>query len=238
MHKYTNEEEILAALERQALLIEQKINKGLVTLEYLNDELPGASAISTHDTQEFKPVFISKKSLRIMQLNKTELLSQPLQTLSNIVFPGDFQKNAHWVARHLSGKYHQLPVSYIQRMKLYGKSTYTGIYTLSKKNSQTNNLMSIYLPIVNFGEMSFKFLRLLEENLYIKANYYRFAQLTNREKEIITLLALGFQNNEIADQLFISKSTVEQHRKNLKRKLEIKRFVDLIRFAQAFDLIY
>lgn len=80
-------------------------------------------------------------------------------------------------------------------------------------------------------------LRTLEETLYMRHNYHKFASLTPRELEIITLLALGYQNNEIGEQLFISKATVEQHRKNLKRKLNIKRFVDLIRFAQAFDLI-
>jgi DNA-binding CsgD family transcriptional regulator len=71
----------------------------------------------------------------------------------------------------------------------------------------------------------------------MRHNYHKFASLTPRELEIVTLLALGYQNNEIGEQLFISKATVEQHRKNLKRKLNIKRFVDLIRFAQAFDLI-
>jgi len=238
MHKYTNEKEILEALERQSLLIEQKLNKGVFTLEELNNELPGATTISTHDLQRFSPIYTSKKALDVLQVNVEELQTAQLQTLSKIVFPGDFQKNAHYVSKHLSSQNHQLPISYIQRLRLYGKATYTGVYTLSKENLWLNSLMSINIPIKGFGEMSLKLLRMLDENLYVKANYHRFATLTDREKEIIALLALGYQNNEIAEQLFISKSTVEQHRKNLKRKLEIKRFVDLIRFAQAFDLIY
>jgi DNA-binding CsgD family transcriptional regulator len=111
------------------------------------------------------------------------------------------------------------------------------MFTVTKQNSRIGQLSNIVIPLKELGIASLKMMRILEETLYVRRNYHRFATLTAREKEIITLLALGYQNNEIGEQLFISKATVEQHRKNLKRKLEIKRFVDLIRFAQAFDLI-
>jgi len=59
----------------------------------------------------------------------------------------------------------------------------------------------------------------------------KIIDLTRREKEIITLFALGMSNKEIADKLFISIRTVESHKNNIMNKLELKSTVDLVKFA-------
>ncbi|MBL7726935.1 MAG: response regulator transcription factor [Dinghuibacter sp.] len=58
-----------------------------------------------------------------------------------------------------------------------------------------------------------------------------FPQLTRREKEVLLLIAEGFTNTHIAEQLYISVDTVESHRKNLHTKLNVKNTAMLIRFA-------
>jgi DNA-binding NarL/FixJ family response regulator len=55
--------------------------------------------------------------------------------------------------------------------------------------------------------------------------------LTNREKEVLHLVAEGFTNQEIAERLFISPRTAELHRSNVLNKLSLKNQVDLVRFA-------
>jgi len=55
--------------------------------------------------------------------------------------------------------------------------------------------------------------------------------LTNREKEVLHLVAEGFTNQEIAERLFISPRTAELHRSNVLNKLGLKNQVDLVRFA-------
>ncbi len=55
--------------------------------------------------------------------------------------------------------------------------------------------------------------------------------LTRREKEVLELIAEGMTNNEIAQQLFISVTTVDTHRKNLLAKFEAKNVASLIRTA-------
>jgi two-component system, NarL family, response regulator NreC len=55
--------------------------------------------------------------------------------------------------------------------------------------------------------------------------------LTNREKEILHLVAEGYTNQEIAERLFISPRTAELHRSNVLNKLSLKNQVDLVRFA-------
>lgn len=61
--------------------------------------------------------------------------------------------------------------------------------------------------------------------------------LTRREKEVLELIAEGMTNNEIAQQLFISVTTVDTHRKNLLAKFEAKNVASLIRAAVKLQLI-
>ncbi|MEL6863228.1 MAG: response regulator transcription factor [Bacteroidota bacterium] len=62
-------------------------------------------------------------------------------------------------------------------------------------------------------------------------------ELTQRELEIILYLSRGFTNHEIAEQLHISKYTVETHRKNLMKKLNLKTSAQLIYHAVQNGLI-
>jgi len=61
--------------------------------------------------------------------------------------------------------------------------------------------------------------------------------LTQREKEIITLISQGFTHKEVANKLAISHKTVSCHRANIKRKLQVKSLAQLVRWAIRLDLI-
>ena len=55
--------------------------------------------------------------------------------------------------------------------------------------------------------------------------------LSSREKEILGLISRGKTSHEIADQLYIGKSTVDTHRKNMIRKLGLSGAGELLRYA-------
>ena len=61
--------------------------------------------------------------------------------------------------------------------------------------------------------------------------------LTPRETEILGLLALGYTNPEIADQLVLSVRTVETHRANVQRKIEASTRAELVAYAVANGLM-
>ncbi|MDD2550165.1 MAG: response regulator transcription factor [Bacteroidales bacterium] len=61
--------------------------------------------------------------------------------------------------------------------------------------------------------------------------------LTQREKEILNLIAKELRNEEIAEKLFISERTVETHRRNMFVKTKTKSIVGLIKYAIANGLI-
>ncbi|MFO7879164.1 MAG: LuxR C-terminal-related transcriptional regulator [Bacteroidales bacterium] len=63
------------------------------------------------------------------------------------------------------------------------------------------------------------------------------SELSQRETEILALVARGYANKEIADQLFISTHTVISHRKNITEKLGIKTISGLTVYAMINGII-
>lgn len=67
--------------------------------------------------------------------------------------------------------------------------------------------------------------------------YTKSVRLTSREKEIISLTANGKSTSEIADSLFISEHTVNTHRRNIYKKLDLKDSKQLVKFAYDVGLV-
>lgn len=61
-------------------------------------------------------------------------------------------------------------------------------------------------------------------------------ELTEREKDVLRLIAQELTSHEIADKLFISFHTVETHRKNLISKLQVKNIAGLVKYAVQHGL--
>ena len=59
----------------------------------------------------------------------------------------------------------------------------------------------------------------------------KLQQLTEREIEVLKQIVNGLSNAEIAEVLFISKRTVDTHRSNIMKKLDVHSVVDLVKFA-------
>ncbi|HQG38201.1 MAG TPA: helix-turn-helix transcriptional regulator, partial [Chitinophagales bacterium] len=65
-----------------------------------------------------------------------------------------------------------------------------------------------------------------------------YQKLTEREKEILHYISKEYTTNEIAEQLFIGKATVDSHRKHLLKKLNVKNALGLVKYAIYFDVTY
>ena len=62
-------------------------------------------------------------------------------------------------------------------------------------------------------------------------------KISKRELEVLALIAAGKSNNEIADELFVSLSTVKTHTANLYEKLEAKRRTQAIEKAKELHIL-
>lgn len=66
---------------------------------------------------------------------------------------------------------------------------------------------------------------------------HEIAGLTDRELEVCRLLAYGYTNLEVAEQLSVSGRTVEAHRARIMAKLKLRNRADLVRFALHHGLL-
>jgi DNA-binding CsgD family transcriptional regulator len=112
---------------------------------------------------------------------------------------------------------------------------YTICMVLTKK-IQKGFLSSIF-PLEKMMDISVKVKRVITEEMFKRNHQKQYESLTNRETEVLRLLATGVNNPCIAEELFISRRTVEEHRKNINRKLEIRNLKDILEYAYAFDLV-
>jgi len=71
----------------------------------------------------------------------------------------------------------------------------------------------------------------LEKNEPIDASFDKLANLTKAERKVLNKISEGFTTPQIAQKLFVSKKTVENHRVNISRKLNLSGPNSLISFA-------
>ncbi len=64
-----------------------------------------------------------------------------------------------------------------------------------------------------------------------------YGTLTRREQEVMRFLAEGFSTKEAAEKLFLSPKTIENHRNNIMRKLDLHNIIELIRYAAKLGVI-
>ncbi len=118
----------------------------------------------------------------------------------------------------------------IAKAKDFGVNGY-----LLKTSSKEELLLSIDLVMNN--HTAFPYRPPQQKNLFAETdNFLKQFNLTNREMEIILLIKEGHTNQQIADQLFLSVFTIETHRKNIMKKLELKKTAELIKFIYQHQL--
>ena len=75
------------------------------------------------------------------------------------------------------------------------------------------------------------------ENFVLDESLVAQLELSKRELEILNLLAQGHSNQEIAEKLFVSLSTVKTHIQSLFEKLDVKRRIQAVEKARSLNLI-
>ncbi len=141
--------------------------------------------------------------------------------------------------QHIHKKYPDLKVIIIslhEEKGLVKKMTDAGAKGLIFKNSEKDELSWAVKKVHQGGSYftSKLTLDLINQNkstLQSDSLDSKKALLTEREIEILKLIADGLSNKENGDQLFISHRTVDTHRTNLMKKLEVNNIAGLIRYA-------
>jgi FixJ family two-component response regulator len=77
-----------------------------------------------------------------------------------------------------------------------------------------------------------------QENAQIDRLRKRYASLTLRERQVVSLVSVGLMNKQVANELSISEVTVKMHRGSAMRKLEVRSVARLARIAELLHIPY
>ncbi len=103
---------------------------------------------------------------------------------------------------------------------------------------EQSEMMEVLLPQIKPDNESFnKFMLLLIETVSNKKKISSADRISNRELDIINLLAQRLSNQEIADKLFISISTVKRHIINIYQKLGVNKRREAVELAEKLGII-
>jgi len=124
-------------------------------------------------------------------------------------------------------------------LSMYGEEDYyykmvdAGVKGFLLKNSDMNEVKTALETVYDGGNyFSSELLQNLVTNLRTnKEKKKPENELSEREVEVLILICQGFNNQEIADQLFISKRTVDKHRANILEKSQCKNTAQLVMYA-------
>jgi DNA-binding NarL/FixJ family response regulator len=134
-----------------------------------------------------------------------------------------------------------LMLSMTEDLALIREAIQAGILGFAFKSIDKDELLKA-IRLVSTGEHYFstELLRQLTQQPVVSQKHElsdEFSALSEREIDVLKLVAAEHSTNEIADLLFVSVNTVETHRKNLFKKLNIKNSLGLMKFALRNGLV-
>lgn len=179
-----------------------------------------------------------REALKMVKKEKPDLvlLDISLPDQSGIELIGDIQ--------HASHKTQVMIISMHSKIDYIVKAFQAGARGYIVKESATEKLQQGISTVLTGGyfmdtsasqQVVKKLAGLSEKGSQFTDTAYN--SLTPREQEIMVLVTEGLSTNEIADRLFISPKTVENHRASIMHKLDLHSTIELVRYAAKLGII-
>lgn len=220
--------------------LQKKIKDKIAAIAAIAPEMPGVVII--HNISDFSVEYISPRGEAELGLSLEEIKKIGPGYVNRFFNPEDAKEYVPKISALLDRNNIEESTSFFQQVRLSAAEDWVWHISSVKifmQDEEGKPLLSITMafPIDPLNHITTKVDRLLEENNFIRKNYTNFKKLSKRECEVLRLLALGKSSPETAVALFITTTTVETHRKNIKQKLKTNSFYELCQYARAFDLV-
>lgn len=232
--------EFQETFEAQLLSLGKNIAKNLFRIEDIGDYIPGS--VMVQDLNVMENTYMNHYGCDYLRHSSEELQAMGAEYFERFfpqeeiaILKPELQK---FVMQGDANKVY----SFFQRVRPDVNSDYKWYFTTSKLYpadvpGDVLKLVKIAVPADMNNLAGRKFTDLIEDDIFVRKNYRRFNLLSVREKEIIHLIVEGKSSFEIAEQLFLSIHTINNHRKNILHKLEINCLSQLIKFAISFNIV-
>lgn len=212
----------------------------LAALEKIANDFPGA--IIVHELRNTSVVYMNPWGLSYLGTTLADLQALG-PTYHDIYFnPEDGKDYGPKLYGLLERNNNEEFVTYFQQVRKSVKDDFIWFLASTKvffrgEDGKPSHIISTCIPVDANHNLAAKVQRMLDENNLLRRQQHIFNSLANREKEILRLMALGNSSHEIAHTLNIAEATAKTHRRNIKAKLEAENNYDIVKFAQAFNMI-
>lgn len=202
--------------------------------------LPGVLIV--HSVLDLRVEYMSESGLSYLNTTVAQIRAMGRDYYSHYFNNDDAGDYISQVMAMIERNNFEEQVSFFQQVRRFPGDEWRWFFSTTRLLLQDDDgqpLLAITtsLPVDPRQHVTPRINRLLEETTFVKTHQQLFETLTEREREVLRLLAMSCSAAEIAGQLVISVHTVETHRKNLRKKLRIGTAYELNRFASAFNLI-
>ena len=234
------ENEIINIKKQNLFIIEQTLLKGELSNEDINRLFSGYMHIHKMDTFALEWTSQEVISRFNVDLAKVSEMSQ-IEYAKKHMHPISIQQLAPRYFNALISK-DSAPFDTFQYAKLNDKMDYSWIHNVCSFSFTIGKIISLSHFVKDLERDIQHKEQLLGEHEFLRENYSKFMRLSLRQKEVLSLLALGHTNKSIAYELQVSPNTIRTHRNNIHRILDL-RWKNInhsqiyLKYAIAFGLI-
>jgi DNA-binding CsgD family transcriptional regulator len=232
---------LITAVTMLATTTQTDIDQCIQKIAETASEYPGVVII--HNLQTATIAWMSDRGLKQLGASLEDIAGMSAAEYHDRYFnPEDAKDYVPKIYEFLQRNNDDEILTHFQQVRFHDKADWVWHLTSTRilfRNDDGTPLLilSIAFPVDAMHHITQKAARLLDENNFLRRNYNNYSKLSQREREVLRLLAMGKSAAETADELYIAINTVETHRKNLKQKLGTGSFYELSQYARAFNLI-
>lgn len=222
------------------LALQKAADEKIKQIQAIEKMIPGVIII--HNLVADSIVYLSERGRKILKVSLEEIRLPHFDYHQRFFNPEDVPNYAPKILGMVQRNSDDEIISFFQQVRATENDPwnwYSSSIKILLRDKEGQPLLAITLAVPIDCEHFFtpKIERLVEENTFLRKNQKVFASLTRRQKEVLRLQALGFNSSEIADKLSIAEGTAKTHRKNIRNRIGASSNFDVVKFAQAFNLI-
>lgn len=218
----------------------RKISEKIAEIDAVAEDIPAVVII--HNIRNLTVEYMSPRGRRILNVSLEELKQMGADYFTRFFNPEDARDYVPRIVDLITRNNCDEVISFFQQVRASEAHPWDWYFSTTKillRDDEGLPLLSITqaYPVDSIDHRMNKIDELLEDVNFQRNNIAKFATLTDRECEVLRLLALGKSVAETASEISMAEVTVERYRSNIRKKLNVGSVFELIQFAKVFKLI-
>ncbi len=202
----------------------KKLSAQFNLFECIDKVVPGIFIVL--DIHKFTVKYMGKKALEAINKNMQQALAMTTEEIKTLLHPGLSEEIYEVLAQSVQNKNQEF--AFFLKARYTCNNEYEWFHATFKPDYDKGLIYTIIQPVSkNLEQIPDMLKRFLDHNFKYLHEDVAKNKLTNKEKQVLSRVLLGQTSANIAADMNIAKNTVDNHRKNIIKKLQIKSLDEL-----------